>query len=82
MMASLLKALRLTSWCVAALMTAALVAQSSPQVGPDAKKACAASAPPWLQKTIRFSDEKVNGAAGAWRRIWAEKQISPLRCSR
>jgi hypothetical protein len=58
-MMALLKTLRLTSWCVAALMTAASVAQGSPQVGPDAKKARDASAPPWLQKTIRFSDEKV-----------------------
>jgi hypothetical protein len=59
MMVSLLKTLRLISWCLAALMTAALVAQSSPQVGPAAKKARAASAPPWRQMTIRFSDEKV-----------------------
>jgi hypothetical protein len=59
MMVNLLKTLRLMPWCFVAVMTAASVAQSSPQVGPDAKKARAASAPPWVQKTIRFSDEKV-----------------------
>jgi hypothetical protein len=59
MMVNLLRTLRLTSWCLAALITRASVAQSSPQVGPAAKKVRAASAPPWRQKTIRFSDEKV-----------------------
>jgi hypothetical protein len=59
MMVNLLRTLRLTSWCLAALMTGASVAQSSPQVGPAATKARAASGPPWRQKTIRFSDEKV-----------------------
>ena len=58
-MVILLNPLRLISWCLAALMTASLVAQSSPQVGPAAKKARAASPPPWRQMTIRFSDEKV-----------------------
>jgi hypothetical protein len=59
MMASLLKSFRLTSWYIAALVAAPMLAQSLPQVGPTATKARIASAPPWRQKTIRFSDEKV-----------------------
>jgi hypothetical protein len=58
MMVNLLRTLRLASWCLAALMTGVSVAQSS-QVEPTTKKARTASAPPWRQKTIRFSDEKV-----------------------
>jgi hypothetical protein len=58
MMVNLLRTLPLASWCLAALMTGVSVAQSS-QVEPTTKKARTASAPPWRQKTIRFSDEKV-----------------------
>jgi hypothetical protein len=58
-MMSLLKTLCLASWCLAAMMTAPTVAQSSQQIEPAAKKARATSAPLWRQKTIRFSDEKI-----------------------
>jgi hypothetical protein len=59
MIISLLKTVPLTSWCLAALMTLPAAAQSSQQARPATKKAPTASAPPWPQKTIRFSDEKV-----------------------
>jgi hypothetical protein len=59
LMISPLKTLRLAFLCFAALMTVQTVPQSLSQAGLAAKKPSAASAPPWRQKTIRFSDEKV-----------------------
>jgi hypothetical protein len=57
-MISFLKIRRL-AWCLAPLMTASTVPQSLSQSGAAAKQSSAASAPPWRQKTIRFSDEKI-----------------------
>jgi hypothetical protein len=49
----------LMSLSIIALMTTPVLTQSLSQAGPPAKKLPAASAPPWRQTAINFSDEKV-----------------------
>jgi hypothetical protein len=52
------RALRVAPWSVVALATVLAVTQSFPQTGLAAKTAPVASAPPWRQKIIHFSDER------------------------